>query len=171
MTLQERGEQIDRELMVERQKLKRRLESDYEKLEEQKEILRSDEANTDRSENALFQIAKDKSEMYNQSITIVSKKIRAYDSYKELVYVPNGTVQIGSVVHLIHQSTAGNPPPANRPTEFRMKIVPTGLGNGRIGALSVDSECAKQLIGMCAGETFKIYTHVGPCVYYIKEVY
>lgn len=171
MTLKERGEQIDRELMIERQKLERRLESDYEKLEEQKAILRSDEANTDRSENALFQIAKDKSEMYNQSITIVSKKIRAYDSYEELVYVPNETVQLGSVVHLVHMSTAGNPPPANRPTEFIMKIVPADLGNGRIGALSERSVCGSQIIGMRAGETFKIYTHVGACVYYIKEVY
>lgn len=128
----------------------------------QSDILKSPEAKTDRSENAVYQIAKDRFSQLQLDMRSLSAKIDAYQMFKALEYRPSGVIQIGSIIklHLVRDNA-----------DFVLLYVPEELGYSQCGAISGKSIVGSAILGKSKGDTVSVKTLSGTIDYIIKEVY
>lgn len=128
----------------------------------QSDILKSPEAKTDRSENAVYQIAKDRFSQLQLDMRSLSSKIDAYQMFKALEYRPSGVIQIGSTVkiHLIRDNV-----------DFDLLFVPEELGYAQCGAISKKGIVGNAIFGKRIGDVVSVRTLSGTIDYLIKEVY
>ena len=136
-----------------------------------REVLKSSEAQTDRSENQVYTDARDAQARANANIAQYSKKLMVYDSYAT-DYVPKGYIRIGTTVKL-----KLNKPPAKWPYkdstagEVIMMLVPESLGNARMHYLDATSLVGSAILNHKAGDTVRVQTISGTQQYKIEEIY
>lgn len=166
MGLKEQGIQIDAALADDYQRWKRQI-IDFEKvIEEQETILRSDEAQGDKSENAVYQAATDLKQKTKLEIQQWSEKIASFENslekYSTKLYKPEGIIKIGTVIRLKHLKTD---------TQHIVKIVPKRSDSPRKGAISPTSILGSALLNKHEGETVECITERGLQQFLIVEVY
>lgn len=135
-------------------------------IEEQDAILRSDQAQGDRSENAVFQNAVDTKQQLLINKALLEDKIlsleRDYKQFSAQHYVPSGVVKIGSCLEFT--SSLSTEP-------RRIKLVGTSAAEPLSGAVSITSPFGSAVLNRCAGDTCKYLTIAGDIIVNIKEVY
>jgi transcription elongation GreA/GreB family factor len=167
--LKDISKEIDEKLAVEYQNWKAQAEEIDSDIAEEQKILASDEAQTDRSENAVYQIAKDRYAKLQISKRDVDNKIDAYDSYN-IEYVPGDYITVGSTIKLT-LLTENKKPTTRQYKEFFIKLVPEDLGSATIGAIPLSSAVGRALPGKYTGDKIKVQTRTGELEYLIEEVY
>lgn len=152
---------IDSKLATVAQSWYERAKNVDESIEREREILLSDAAKTDRSENAVYQIASDNYARLQVIKRDIMNKIDAYEHY-QTEYVPSEYIAIGSTVKLELRETGDI---------IYVKLVPADLGCARIGAITAQSPVGKAILGKYAGDTIRVITRRGELEYAIKEVF
>lgn len=130
----------------------------------QREILNSDQAQGDHSENAVYQSAKDALNLINIEIKNLNDKVAMYQDFNNTntKYEHTGTIKIGSTVRLyLHQD--------NR--RFTILLVPPSLGSAKLGAVSVSCPVGSTLLGKKVSDVISVVTTSGTMIYTIEEVY
>ena len=125
-------------------------------------ILESPEAQTDKSENHVYQAAKDRLMQLNVEIKTLSDKQDAYRDFASLEYKPTSTISIGSVakIRLLRDNRV-----------FTICLVPKDLGSAIIGAVCISSPVGAVILGKKAGDEVVVNTLSGQLTYKIEEVY
>lgn len=162
MTLQEHARRID-DLMVQQTKeFEITLEKYSAELADIDAFLKTDEAKSDRSENASYQLAVDSKQRLLLQQEDVENRLLAYQKGMQSLksYVPTETVSIGTTVRLFAEGC-----------EFIMKMVPMLMGSARIGALSVNTACGAVLLGKRVGDHFVVHAPKGVVEYTVLEIY
>lgn len=167
--LKDKSKEIDQNLEITAKHWYEHAKSIDESIAREQEILMSDAAKTDRSENAVYQIAADNYARLQMSKRDIENKIDAYKTYNA-EYVPCEYVTLGTTVEIDLISENGNTPDAGIRT-FYIKVVPAELGAARIGAISVNSSVGNAIKGKYKNDKFKIKSRKGEIEYLIKEVY
>ena len=102
MNLKDVGYAIDASLQEEYKDWIEKISEYARIIEEQDVILRSDEAQGDRSENAVFINAVDAKQEASHNKSVLQEKINKFDTtfniYKTTEHEPSNVVQVGSVV-------------------------------------------------------------------------
>lgn len=164
MDLKEEGRLIDKQISEEYLAWKKEVELKDRLIEEQDKILQSDEAQGDRSENAVFQNAADTKQQAMMDKALLEEKIRnyetAYSKFSMDAYVPDGTVRVGSIVRF----TSGG-------KEHVVKLVPEKSDAPLKRAISRTSLAGRALLNKRAGDTVECLTVRGLQHYKIQEVY
>ena len=128
------------------------------------EELNSAEMQTDRSENASYQLLRDSKDTNNNLRNVVLQKVVALENYiaaaKE--YKPQKHITVGTTVEVV----AGK---ENK--TFVFKLVPTELCSAKKGLVSVESRVGTKLLGMRVGESMQVETVKGPIEYKVKDFY
>lgn len=166
MTLKEHGIAIDTALQGEYNEWVERVKELNDVIAKQEEILRSDEAQGDRSENAVFQTAVDtKQEALYMKSTLesnIAKFEMSFQDYKTSDHAPASFIKEGTVVRFIIMDN-------NR--EFVVKLVPKQSAAPRKGAVSSTSPLGRALLNKRAGDIVECQTERGVWSYKIQEVY
>lgn len=166
MSLRDRGLEIDKELVRTREKWKTDIQELTKIIEEQDAILRSDEAQTDRSENAVYTNAVATKQEKDSQRKVYEERVagfdKAYAEYCTENYQPEGKIKIGSVVSFKVTETG---------REFIVKIVPRRSDAPLLGAISETSPVGRELMGKKQGDIAICRTERGIWKYNIQEVY
>lgn len=167
--LKKKSEEIENNLREEAKKWYDRAKEIDASIEEEQKILTSDAAKTDRSENAVFQIASDNYARLQISKRDIDNKIEAYNKYN-VEYVSSDYITVGSTVALELVSINKRPPESTERVYY-VKLVPADLGVAKIGAISTNSAVGRAIQGKYTGDSFKVKTRRGEVEYKILEVY
>lgn len=159
--LQAEGQSISAQMGNYMKNLETDLAARQVKLREEQEAAQAASAQGDRSENAEFQIASSNIARIVVSISTLSDII---DTYKQMArtYRPVGKAIVGSTL-LVRDE--------NHDAEFPIQLYPAGLGNAKIGAISVITPLGSAVLNKVAGESVIVQTPSGDIKYSIKEVY
>ena len=159
--LQEEGKRISAQMGNYMKNLETDLANRQVKLREEQEAAQAASAQGDRSENAEFQIASANIARIVVSISTLSDII---DTYKRTAqcYKPVGKAIVGSTL-LVCDETHG--------AEFPIQLYPAGLGNAKIGAISIITPLGSAVLNKTAGDSVIVQTPSGDIRYSIKEVY
>lgn len=130
------------------------------RLAEEEEKAREAKAQGDVSENAEYQIARDNCARLMLEIASLESVLLEYEKYSNS-YTPTGRIQVGSTVKLHDDS---------RNSTIYIKLYPPGLGNAKIGAISVESPVGRALMGRVAGNRVIAHAPRGDLPYTIEEV-
>lgn len=139
---------------------RRSLKSKERRLAEEEEKARDAKAQGDVSENAEYQIARDNCSRLILEIAALESTILEYEKYSTS-YTPTGRVQVGSTVKLLDNS---------RGSTVYIKLYPHGLGNAKIGAVSVESPVGRAILGKAKGTKVIAHAPRGDLPYTIEEV-
>jgi transcription elongation GreA/GreB family factor len=131
-----------------------------EKLQEEQEIYRRASAQGDRSENAEWQISKDKIAQLTVSIMSGTSMLDTYEKYKAS-YQHTGRVMLGATVKVRDKALDA---------QLYLKLYPPGLGNAKIGALSIATPLGLAILGKTAGAEVTVKAPSGDIVYIVEEV-
>lgn len=167
--LREKSQEIENDLKQEANKWYDRAKEIDASIAEEQKILASDAAKTDRSENAVFQIASDNYARLQISKRDIDNKIEAYNKYN-VEYVPSDYITVGSTIALKLISENKRPPETGTQVYY-IKLVPADLGVAKIGAISTNSAVGRAIQGKYTGDIFKVKTRKGEIEYEILEVY
>lgn len=140
--------------------LRNELEMLQAKLHEEQRVAQRAAAMGDRSENAELQIAKDNIARYTVSIMSLMNTLATYDTYRTS-YVPTGRALLGSTLK-IRDCTNG--------AVLYIKLYPAGLGNAKIGAVTVATPLGVAVLGKPANTEVVARAPIGEISYYIEEV-
>lgn len=166
MDLAQESKRIDDVLSQEYKRWEAEVQEKERVIEAQDKILQSDEAQGDRSENAVFQNAIDAKQQAMLDKTLLEEKMREYrrnySQYSQNAYTPTGIVKLGSVVRFTVVKTG---------KEFIVKLVPSKADSPLQGAISVTSIAGGALLNKKAGDKVKCLTVRGEQEYIIQEVY
>lgn len=167
--MQKRGDAIVAQVRNAVQMQRKKLESYRDQLSAAQEVARAAAAQGDRSENAELQTAYAEISQLTIQITSYSASIEAHDRLFEseneakLAGGSSGVCSIGSVVCISDVSTPGAP-------TWVIKLYPAGLGNAKIGAISMDTPLGRALSGHVAGDDVVVRAPNRDVSYHIKEV-
>ena len=117
-------------------------------------------AQGDARENSELQIALDKVSRAQMQLKEYSNRVLLFDNYRN-EYKPTGFITVGSTVHL--RAIDGD--------DIYIKIVPSELGNARIGAVSKLSSVGSAVLGKCSGDVVTVLANTSTSSYIIEEVY
>lgn len=132
-------------------------------------LLQEKEMQTDRSENASFQIAKDERDMKTSIGNLLLQKLQAMQS--ELGnYVPTGFIGLGTTVELTLLAVDGKPP-FNVKTHFIFKLVQHHTSNAKKALIALDSKVGSAIIGRRAGDCVNCKAPKGLLTYKIERIY
>lgn len=139
---------------------------------------------TDRSENASFQIAKDERDM---KVSISNIKLARIDSLQSELgsYTPTGFIAHGTTVELRVKSVKNydsldflqsKPMPGNREVKVPLdtivfKLVRHNTSNAKRNLVSIDSIVGKAISGRAAGDTVTVTAPFGEVTYSIERIY
>lgn len=169
MDLREESARLDEVLRLEVSSWHDELKEVEKQIEQLNAVLASSEAKGDRSENAVFQIAKDDRDMKVEKQRILLNKIAAYDETRK-EYVPTGKITEGSTVELTIKAINGVPF-ANSNHKFIFKIVPHDLCSAKKGLLARDSRAGLCLLNHTEGECVQAVAIAGTVTYKIERIY
>lgn len=139
------------------------LKSKEEELEKEREVLLAMEKN-DSSENVPLHTARENVSRLSIEISSLRASADAYDNMVNTTAQsaePGGVCTIGSVV-CIQDQTMG--------VSWIIKLYPSGLGNAKIGAISIDTPLGRALHKHTRGEIVTCTAPGGVTDYLIKEV-
>lgn len=131
--------------------------------------LQEKEMQTDRSENASFQIAKDERDVQVTIRNLLQNRIESLESESDN-YIATGFITLGTTVDLRIITIAGKAPAIN-PTTFIVKLVNHDLSKANVGLIAVDSKVGSAIMGHAAGETVEVVTPKGVVSYKIERIY
>ena len=135
------------------------------------QILQSSEAKTDRSENAVFQIAKDERDMKVGKQRSLQGKIDAYRQYTgESDYVPTGVVKEGTTMEVTLLRIDNTPYSGNK-SKLTVKLVPSGLSQSTVGLVEVTTAFGIGVLGRVAGDIVSITSRKGNIQFKIERIY
>lgn len=159
--LQEEGKRIAAQMANYIRNLELSLAERQVKLREEQEAAQAAAAQGDRSENAEFQIA---SANIARLVVSISTLTDIIDTYKRtsLCYKPVGKAIVGSTLLVRDES---------HDAEFPIQLYPAGLGDAKIGAISVLTPLGSAVLNKVAGDSVLVQTPSGDIRYSIKEVY
>lgn len=129
----------------------------------QQDILNSDQAQGDHSENAVYQSAKDALNLLNIELKNLNDKVLMYQDFVNMnsTFEHTDSISIGSTVRL--RLVDDN-------KEFTILLVPEGLGSAKIGAVSTISPVGAALLGKKEKDILIVKTISGDLTYTIEEV-
>ena len=144
-----------------------KIKLDYalEEAREQEQILQSNEAATDKSENSVFQSAHDAYMKAQSDIAMFSNRIDLLNNYI-FDYIPSNVITINTTVKFELVDYDGK-----FGKEFTMLLVPKGLGNAKLNLLDINSPIGKNIYKHVAGEIVPYKTLSGTKKVHIKEIY
>lgn len=146
----------------------RQVESDIAGLNE---ILQSSEAKTDRSENAVFQIAKDERDMKVGKQRSLQGKIDAYRQYTGASeYISTGVVKEGTTMEVTLLRIDNTPYLGNK-SKLTVKLVPAGLSQSVAGLVEVTTAFGIGVLGHVAGDIVSITSRKGNIQFKIERIY
>lgn len=132
-------------------------------------LLTEKEMQTDRTENASFQIAKDERDMKTSIGNLLLQKLEAMRT--ELgTYVPTGFITLGTTVEL-NLMAVDDKPPKNVKTHFIIKLVQHHTSNAKKALVAIDSKIGSAIVGRRAGETVTCKAPKGLLTYKIERIY
>lgn len=169
MTIQEESEALELLLSKACDSWKEELDSIDAEIKSLNAILQDKESQTDRSENATFQIAKDTRDVKMSAYAAVYSKIAAYSEYKR-DYVPTGAITVGSTVEVKPLSVNGSTD-VDQCAHRIIKLVGSNLSDAQNRLVSVDSALGSALLGHRPGEQISIKTRKGLVTYLIERMY
>ena len=169
MDLKEKSKELDEILITEVETWRHELKEVEAQIERLNAVLASSEAKGDRSENAVFQIAKDDRDMKVEKQRILLNKLGAFND-TQTEYTPTGKIKEGTTVELTLASINGIPYSGSK-SRFIFKIVPHHFDSARKGLLSRESKAGLSLLNHTAGEQVEAVTNMGLVVYKIERIY
>lgn len=161
--LQRKSIEIDSQIQNHARNLEAELERVKQNLAEQQEVARAASAMGDRSENAEWQIANDSIARYTVSMLTLSNTLDTLKKYRETVaaHVPSSRIDVGSTCLIRAEGHTSS---------VAIKLYPAGLGNAKIGAISVATPLGTALLGHSAKEVVTVHAPMGDISYHIEEV-
>lgn len=139
------------------------LEQRVAELEQERSNIANQEK-SDTSENVPLQIARENASRLQLEIVSLQNSIEAYARIGALDntgIMENSVCTIGSVVALVD---------VNRNVGWIIRLYPIGLGNAKIGAISIDTPLGKALFSHRRGDVVICNAPSGDIKYEIKEV-
>lgn len=155
-----KSKEIESQIANHIRNLRMELKTLQERLKEEQDTAQRASAMGDRSENAEWQIANDNMARYTVSIMSLSNTLDTYQKFSTS-YTPTGKVMIGSTLKVQDRRHG---------SILFIKIYPTGLGNAKIGAISVATPLGSAVLGKTAGTEVIVKAPLGDIPYYIEEV-
>lgn len=150
---------------------RRELDNVIAEIENCNTILASSEAKGDRSENAVFQIAKDTRDMKVGIQRIHERKLAALNNYNgDNTYVPDGHVKVGSTVEFRLKTETGAPF-TDGEDRFIVKVVPHDLSRGSYGLMSEESRIGNSILGHSVGDEVLVTCLKGKIICKIERLY
>lgn len=131
--------------------------------------LQEKEMQTDRSENASFQIAKDERDVQVTIRNLLQNRIESLESESDN-YIPTGFITLGTTVELKIVAIDGKPPTIHT-TTFLAKLVNHDLSKADVGFLAIDSKVGSIIMGHPAGDIVEVVTQKGVISYKIERIY
>lgn len=131
--------------------------------------LQGKEMQTDRSENADFQIAKDSRDI---KVALSNLHMQRIESMSSEVgnYAPTGFITLGSTVELNLMSVNGQTPHIAERL-FVFKLVQHHTSNALKKLVAIDSKVGAALLGRAAGEIVDVEAPMGRLTYKIERIY
>lgn len=165
MSLKEISEQLRNSVTQQKEEYLVLLERAEQDEAEAVDKLRSPEAQTDKSENAVFQAAHD---AYMKAQSDIAKYSTRLDLLKEYNpdYIPVGVIKVNTTVTFEILTSTGN-----FPNTYTMLLVPEGLGNASKMLLDVSTPVGKAIIEHQAGDTVSYTALSGNQKIRIKEIF
>lgn len=164
--MQVAGERIEKQMSNQIQLLKDQRKKYMEEYEQEQAVARAAAAQGDRSENAELQIANDNMSRLTINIQSLDTTIEAHERLKavsENSHSSDGRCNIGSLVCIVDKS--------HDVDCWVIKLYPEGLGNAKIGAISVATALGKALLNQYKGTTVNVKVPGRNIIQYeIKEV-
>lgn len=167
--LKQQSEHFQRILQNEIDTTREQLDEIEARINELSLLLQDKEMQTDRSENASFQIARDERDMKTSIRHLLEEKLTVLMSESES-YVPTGIIQRGSTVQIRLVSVEGKPPLLDK-VVFVVRLVSHAIANAELGLLADDYKCGEKLIGHKVGESIEVMAPKGNLRYEIEGVY
>lgn len=157
--LEEDSRRINAAIDHEREELEAELSKVNIEIKRNMDILASDEAKNDRRENAVYQLASDTLARLQVTKANLVGKIEAASNYVSR-YTPSQNIGIGTTVKL-HCIEKG--------VDLVIKLVPSFLSKGSIGAVSDESAVGVAIQGHTVGDIVDVHTRIGHLRYQILE--
>lgn len=141
------------------------------RIDELNVLLQDKDMQTDRSENASFQIAKDERDVKVTIQSILQRRLSALEAESDSsAYTPMGVVKLGTIVELTLLTISGKPPVDPR-THFIIKLVSHELAKAKIDLIAIDGKVGNAMLQKRAGDIFEISATKGIVKYQIERVY
>lgn len=167
--LKKESDRFQQVLQNEINKTRITLEETDKRIEELSILLQDKEMQTDRSENASFQIARDERDAKSAIKHLLEEKLSTLTTESDN-YAPTGTIQLGSTVQLQLLSVDGKRPIFDK-TNFIIKLVSHAIANAELGLVAFDYKVGFKLLGHKEGDTIEVQATKGSLVYQIEGVY
>lgn len=131
--------------------------------------LQGKEMQVDRSENADFQIAKDKRDV---KVALSNLHIQRIESMSSEIgeYASTGFITLGSTVELTLIAVDGQTPSLEENT-FIFKLVQHHTSNALQQLVAIDSKVGASLLGRTSGEIVDVEAPMGRLTYRIERIY
>lgn len=162
--LAEARDHINAALARSKEGIKEKLKDIDQKLEAEKLVAKAANEQGDRSENAEWQIAQDNIARLTANKVDFINKEAAFKIFTDK-YIQSDLISIGSTVKISeHILTTGED------TTRVVKLVPKGLGDMEICALSINTPVGASLIGRKLSDEFSVSAPVGQINIKVLEV-
>lgn len=138
------------------------------RIEELNALLQTKEMNTDRSENASFQIAKDERDIKISIRSKLQKRLAMLEAGAG-TYVPTGFITLGTTVEFSVITIDGKPP--KQPIKMIVKLVEHAIAKAKQGFIAVDCKVGSVFVGKQSGQTVLVRTLKGDILYKIERIY
>lgn len=140
-----------------------------ERIEQLNAQLQEKEMQTDRSENASFQIAKDERDVQVTIRNLLQNRIESLEA-ESGDYIPTGYITLGTTVELSIVSINGKAPSIHT-TTFIVKLVNHDLSKADVGFVAIDSKVGSAIMSHQVGEIIEVVTQKGVISYKIERIY
>lgn len=159
--LEEDSMRINAAINNERTELEEKLANVNAEIKRNLDVLASDEAQTDIRENAVHELTVNNLARLQVSKANITAKLEALRTYVSS-YTPSSTIGIGTTVrlHCIEKNI-----------DRVIKLVPSFLSKGSIGAVSNESSVGVAIQGHSVGDIVDVHTRIGHLRYQIMEQY
>lgn len=131
--------------------------------------LQEKDMQTDHSENASYQAAKDERDI---KATIGNMLLERISSLKTEVgnYAPTGYISLGTTVDLRVLSVNGASPHF-KPTQFIVKLVQHSTSKAVDNLIAIDGKVGAAILGRKAGDVVEVIAPTGKITYRIERIY
>lgn len=168
-SLQSVSQQLDETIKSQIKDSYAKLDKLNREIEELNIKLQGKEMQTDRSENADFQIASDARAMKTAMANLYVKRIESMSS-EVGQYTPTGFITLGTTVELKIKSVDGKPPHFDK-TTLVFKLVQHDTSNALVNLVAIDTKVGQALLGRTAGQMIQVNTLSGLIDYSIERIY
>lgn len=167
-SLKEISEQLDIKLQESREETLKELATVNASIDELNALLQTKEMNTDRSENASFQIAKDARDIKVSVRSKLQKRLATLEAGSG-TYVPTGIITLGTTVEFSVITIDGKPPA--KPIKMIVKLVEDSIAKAKLGFIAVGGKVGAAFVGKQSGQEVIVRALKGDILYKIERIY